>query len=724
MPCKHLMQSQVAKLKQSSYEINGINAQTLLTLSTEFDSSTDGNTSLTSNETKKTNPFNNLNENSSVYKWLNSTFDKNELNTIISYLDGMRFNFVDYLKDAKSGILYTIQKTYKWSSCYDVPTSAQAHEAHDMTNGSKTNSLDTSKGSKNAFHDLDCDAEEYLLNLNIFSSSLSDTVEKSTRSTMNLFAKDNDESEGVDYEASSTTETDTFGSDDAVKSKRKAKKNTKEIATNKNRRTTTEDIFESSILSQKFDKNIEEGPETNKNELLNEEDLAKKEKKRQKKERRRNRAVANDFYVLSFDNELSETSSSSSDDSSLNENGNKNQKSGELDDEDDDLTATSISSSITLNNDSNSLNSSNLNQSGNGMTPQVEIISNREQLVDYLFSNEEDKKIHLNGNLNNFLNALDDFFTKNNIPLSKQNKSAKTEKFSDMNLLCDQIMSIYNEFFTVQTKTDKEHSVPLVDESNKAENSELSPNLTTFPIYDSLNSSTYSSMNHPVDSGIESTSSVPRENDIGPFLCALLNRLDHMLSNSLQVNFLVTGLLARLAYFPQLLLRSFLLNHNLVMQPNVKSLFQIIGNVRYKIDQCSRTYENFSLLYLKAKLFLVKRLVDSRSNAAAIELNKSKSQSSQANQSQTPGNTTPTTKKKSKMDKFLSIFFKPLVDMTPTVNNQEEEDYKRSSTFAVTPFSPVSTRSDSSFQENKYFNNSPELLTPHVELDLNDVRTK
>ena len=34
----------------------------------------------------------------------------------------MRFNFVDYLKDAKAGILYTTQKTRKWSCNYDINT--------------------------------------------------------------------------------------------------------------------------------------------------------------------------------------------------------------------------------------------------------------------------------------------------------------------------------------------------------------------------------------------------------------------------------------------------------------------------------------------------------------------------------------------------------------------------------------------------------------------------
>jgi hypothetical protein len=63
------------------------------------------------------------------------------------------------------------------------------------------------------------------------------------------------------------------------------------------------------------------------------------------------------------------------------------------------------------------------------------------------------------------------------------------------------------------------------------------------------------------------------EADIGPFLAALFERMEHMLSNPLQVNFLLTGI--GLAYYPQLMLRSFLLNHNLVVQPNVKTLVHV-----------------------------------------------------------------------------------------------------------------------------------------------------
>lgn len=48
-----------------------------------------------------------------------------------------------------------------------------------------------------------------------------------------------------------------------------------------------------------------------------------------------------------------------------------------------------------------------------------------------------------------------------------------------------------------------------------------------------------------------------------------------MLQNSLHVNLLLTGIIARLAHYSQPLLRSLLLNHSLVLEPNIKSLFQV-----------------------------------------------------------------------------------------------------------------------------------------------------
>lgn len=55
----------------------------------------------------------------------------------------------------------------------------------------------------------------------------------------------------------------------------------------------------------------------------------------------------------------------------------------------------------------------------------------------------------------------------------------------------------------------------------------------------------------------------------------LFGKLENMPHNSLYVNFLLTGLVAQLACYPQPLLRSFLLNTNMVFQPSVKSLLQV-----------------------------------------------------------------------------------------------------------------------------------------------------
>lgn len=61
----------------------------------------------------------------------------------------------------------------------------------------------------------------------------------------------------------------------------------------------------------------------------------------------------------------------------------------------------------------------------------------------------------------------------------------------------------------------------------------------------------------------------------GPFMAVLFAKLENMLQNSVYVNFLLTGLVAQLACHPQPLLRSFLLNTNMVFQPSVKSLLQV-----------------------------------------------------------------------------------------------------------------------------------------------------
>lgn len=62
---------------------------------------------------------------------------------------------------------------------------------------------------------------------------------------------------------------------------------------------------------------------------------------------------------------------------------------------------------------------------------------------------------------------------------------------------------------------------------------------------------------------------------VGPFLTAVLNRLESMRQHTLYVNLLLTDLVARLACYPQPLLSSLILSPSLVFQPSVKSLMQV-----------------------------------------------------------------------------------------------------------------------------------------------------
>ncbi|KYN07239.1 hypothetical protein ALC62_01797 [Cyphomyrmex costatus] len=121
--------------------------------------------------------------------------------------------------------------------------------------------------------------------------------------------------------------------------------------------------------------------------------------------------------------------------------------------------------------------------------------------------------------------------------------------------------------------------------------------------------------------------------NIGIFLDVVLRKLECMTSNNLYVNLHLTGLISRLAIYSQPLLQSFLLNHSLVFQPSIKSLFQVfiillylsnfVGNrmvlasLKHKIDQFLSKHNNVDLLVEQAKIFLINRenkLVNARKN--------------------------------------------------------------------------------------------------------------
>ncbi|XP_040274474.1 protein FAM160A1 [Bufo bufo] len=94
----------------------------------------------------------------------------------------------------------------------------------------------------------------------------------------------------------------------------------------------------------------------------------------------------------------------------------------------------------------------------------------------------------------------------------------------------------------------------------------------------------------------------------GPFISVVLSKLENMLDNSLHVNLLLLGIITQLASYPQPLIRSFLLNTNMVFQPSVRSLYQVLASVKHKIEQFASVEKNFPVLLAEAQQYLLARV--------------------------------------------------------------------------------------------------------------------
>lgn len=99
---------------------------------------------------------------------------------------------------------------------------------------------------------------------------------------------------------------------------------------------------------------------------------------------------------------------------------------------------------------------------------------------------------------------------------------------------------------------------------------------------------------------------------IGPFLEALMLRIDQMLTSSIHVNLLVTTIVSRLAAYPTPLLASLLLDSSIVFQPSVRSLVQVLSGLKQKID-AALLPEEASLL-VEARTWFITRLIIPRFN--------------------------------------------------------------------------------------------------------------
>ena len=456
------------------------------------------------------------------------------------------------MKEAKCGIDKSAQLSLKWLHNYDTLIESSQANFTSNSNQNMENTVENNKkanfsnsppsaGSNNnhLFHELGYDPDEFLFNLKINSSSLEDPNVKTACSTINLFGKEEEQEDDIDDEIAQIQKSDKK----QVTSKRTVRKAVSKSS------PSTKKLIDKSIGSKQATRNH-----------------------------------SNDFYVLSFDNELSETESGDSSNSSSPLSMNKS------DNEDNHSTTASLSSTATINNDSSSSTpSKQLNQSSSSLDSSAKYLTaeNHDKLVEYLFLDEENKNLCLNRGLTEFLDGLDKFFRKLDIKITRM-------KQKDISLVIDKIFAMYNEALKPKTKTvtneatvaSPERVPSPIEEENEITHTRqenVDSNLTTFPVYngnDSFNSSTDSinTNSQAVDSGIESTKDfASREADIGPFLSAILNRLDGMLANSLEINLIVTGLISRLAHYHQNLIRKLLLDAGLTLQPNIKSLIQVRG---------------------------------------------------------------------------------------------------------------------------------------------------
>ncbi|AWO97245.1 putative protein FAM160A1-like [Scophthalmus maximus] len=99
----------------------------------------------------------------------------------------------------------------------------------------------------------------------------------------------------------------------------------------------------------------------------------------------------------------------------------------------------------------------------------------------------------------------------------------------------------------------------------------------------------------------------------GPFISVLLSRLENLLENSIAVNLLVTGILAQLASYPQPLLRSFLLSTDMThIQPNVRTLYQVLVSVHAQIERYVAARPDYPALVTQAWRFLLAKDQDSK----------------------------------------------------------------------------------------------------------------
>ncbi|XP_015784334.1 UPF0518 protein GH13096 isoform X2 [Tetranychus urticae] len=105
---------------------------------------------------------------------------------------------------------------------------------------------------------------------------------------------------------------------------------------------------------------------------------------------------------------------------------------------------------------------------------------------------------------------------------------------------------------------------------------------------------------------------------IGPFLSNLLSRLSQLPFNDFHVNLQLTGLITRLATFPEFHLKSLFLNCDLKLHRNVRSLFSILNALKKQLEEMSTKIDDFHEQYVKEKQNLSLSTLPGRRNGSVL----------------------------------------------------------------------------------------------------------
>lgn len=198
-------------------------------------------------------------------------------------------------------------------------------------------------------------------------------------------------------------------------------------------------------------------------------------------------------------------------------------------------------------------------------------------------------------------------------------------KIAACQLACSHWSNSYTGCDTTVTQdtnlSDSPNSLPSLGESSGYESLKIKLD-DTFDDIPSWQISQYETGNNKHDSVNEQSNENGEQlcssSTAGPFITIVLEKLNSMISNSLYVNLHLTGLISRLAVYSQPLLRTYLLDHSLVLQPDVPSLFQIIGSTKQKIDEYMNRQTDSKPLLKQARSFLQERetrMVNARRSA-------------------------------------------------------------------------------------------------------------